>query len=235
MDTFSTATEWGLFTGSNEEFTTGLFGPVLTGDSIGKQDFLSSSSEHTFSFLDDSKIGLVSPFLNSGSFGASPLRRAHSSLGLASANATPVTAFQWQHNEPPSSPSSPASDRLQTPRDGQLLPGGFAGAQEAYLKKNAVKVNAAAPINQLTPPDDERPTLRRRYPTAHAVLPSQDTAGMTASAAMPSRTGSTDQLWGSPTRGQASVVAPEPQGQAASPEEVSQVSCKRCDFRISPC
>lgn len=236
MNSSTTSSEWGLFGGGaaqSEEFTTGLFGPVATGGDTFKQD---SFSDPLYGFIDDTKIGLVSPCLNGGAFGASPLRRARSSLGLS----TPQAAYQWQHNEP-YSPTSPDSDLLPTPRDDQPFlsthSSSFGEAQANFLNKMNSRVRedqqaaALAQFTQNTPPD-ERPVLRRRYPTAGAALPSQSVAQSRSSSS---------QSWSFPPRRMSATLSVynEEQnhgtGSASSPEEVSQVSCFSGSelFRIS--
>ena len=214
--------EWGLFGPSSEEFTTGLFGPVATGGDLYKQE---STSDSFYGFIDDSKIGLASPCLNGGAFGASPLRRARSSLGLS----TPQAAYQWQHSEP-YSPVSPDSETVPAPRESSSLLGNnstFVNAQASFLtkltqreKEEELHAAALAQFTQLTPPD-ERPLLRRRHVTSGAALPTQSVAQSRSSSS---------QSWSFPPRRMStslSVYNEEPNnanGPAASPEEVSQVS-----------
>lgn len=177
---FITGSEWthnsGYSAGEGSTFapTTGLFAPFPEGQS---KDGL---AEGTYGLFDGARD--TSGYLHATPPAATPLRRARS-LNINASPSLPARSG----NDQLSSPSSPLSDALQTPRDGQQLNAGsswFAVEQTSFLNSLAAASGGASSSQQqqqdssstlfashlATPASDVTLRERRRCPSAQAAL-----------------------------------------------------------------
>ncbi|ORY75056.1 hypothetical protein BCR35DRAFT_353748 [Leucosporidium creatinivorum] len=177
---FSASPEWSVsYSPAQNGFAsgpTGLFAPFGDKESM-------MSNDGVYGLFDERDSN---SYLQSTPPSATPLRRARSSSALP--HIAPGSSIYPFHD--PTSPSSPLSETIQTPRDGHQVQSGswFAAEQSAYLNSlpgstaplqqpQQQQGNTSSPplfANQLaTPASDGTLRQRRRFPSAQPALPSQ--------------------------------------------------------------
>lgn len=168
------------------------------------------------------------------------MRRVRSATAILP-TITPGSAI-YPYQEP-SSPASPLSETIQTPRDGQTMSGGswFAAAQDSFLNnppsssalqgRSASALGPPSTFNQTSPTTvhmEAPPRQRRRHPSAQPSLPSQATpatGGNFAAGDMPMSL-SPPKHYG--------FAGSAPMAHQPSVEEVNQVSFRSTSFRSTP-